>query len=30
MHTRLFDDPDLGQFYDIENGWGMTTAITAN
>jgi SAM-dependent methyltransferase len=22
MHTRLFDDPDLVQFYDIENGWG--------
>jgi SAM-dependent methyltransferase len=21
MQTRLFDDPDLVQFYDIENGW---------
>lgn len=21
MQTRLFDDPDLAQFYDIENGW---------
>jgi hypothetical protein len=21
MQTRLFDDPDLVQLYDIENGW---------
>jgi SAM-dependent methyltransferase len=26
MQTPLFDDPDLAQFYDIENGWAQDDA----